>query len=232
VLAVGDAQFQKKCLGKIRDVSNGEGRTVLFVSHNMGVIANLCSRVVYLEAGAVRATGPAGPIINNYIQTGSALSGEVTWDESDATVCTSRVCLRRARILCDGQITSDVPIDRPAHLEFEFEVFGASRHVSSSVHLYDKQGVWVLCSGAKGSMLKPGGHRHRVTFPAEFFNNGVYTLSIALVTDGNVIEFIKTEAISFQVHETGVGREEYGGVINGCIRPKLEWSNQPMHTAK
>jgi lipopolysaccharide transport system ATP-binding protein len=228
VLAVGDAQFQKKCLGKIRAVSRDEGRTVLFVSHNMGVIANLCSRAVYLDNGSVRAEGAVDGILASYIQSGSVLRGEVFWEKNDRSAGNSRVRLNHARILCDGQISADTPIDRPVHLEYDFEVLDTARHVASSIHLYDKQGTWVLCSGVKGTLLQPGGYRHRIIFPAEFFNDGLYTLSIALVTDGNVIEVLKTEAISFVVHETGTGREEYGGVIHGCLRPRLESGSQPL----
>ncbi|SOD18638.1 polysaccharide ABC transporter ATP-binding protein [Pedobacter xixiisoli] len=83
VLAVGDAEFQKKCLGKMGDVSKGEGRTVLFVSHNMGSIMDLCRDSILLHHGSVEATGKSGEVINKYI-TGNALKSKI-WDREDTS---------------------------------------------------------------------------------------------------------------------------------------------------
>ncbi len=232
VLAVGDAAFQKKCLGKIGEVSRDAGRTVLFVSHNMGVVANLCSRAILLKDGRVLKDGPANQVVSSYIQAGAQGVGEVEWRAETPDVTSERLRLRAARIVLDGVATGDVPIDREVALEYDFEVRGARANVTSSIHLFDKQGVWVLCSGPASADLEPGRHRHRVTFPANFLNDGLYTASIFLITNVTQIQVQKREAISFCVYETGTGREEYGGAIGGCVRPRLEWRTGPVPTVE
>jgi len=120
-----------------------------------------------------------------------------------------------------------VPIDRSAILEFDFSVL-ARCQAGSSIHLFDKQGVWVLCSGPASTLLEPGRYRHRVTLPENFLNDGLYQVSIILLIDVTNIQVHVREAVSFTVHETGVGREEYGGVMNGCIRPLLAWESSAL----
>jgi len=228
VLAVGDAAFQKKCLGKIGQVAQGEGRTVLFVSHNMGVVANLCTRAVLLGGGRVLADGPTGRVVNDYIQAGALAGGQARWLDNDRQAGNDRLRLHGARIVCDRQVTADVPIDREVTVEFDFSVLGTRRNVLSSIHLFDKQGVWVLCSGPASAELAPGRYRHRVTLPANFLNDGLYQVTIILITDVTNIQVKIQEAVAFMVHETGIGREEYGGVINGCVRPRLAWESSAL----
>ncbi len=224
VLAVGDSAFQAKCLGKIGEVSRGHGRTVLFVSHNMGVVANLCSRVVLLGNGAVIADGPPSRVVNAYIQSGAHSSGQAVWPEDDAAAGNERMRLHSARIVSEGKMSAEVGIDREVTVEFDFSVLGATRNAVSSIHLFDKQGVWVLCSGPTSVMLEPGRYRHAVTIPGNFLNDGLYTVSIILLTDVTNIQVHIRDAVSFTVHETGVGRAEYGGVVNGCVRPHFPWT--------
>ncbi len=231
VLAVGDSAFQKKCLGKIGEVARGEGRTVLFVSHNMGVVANLCSRALLLDAGRVVRDGPANQVVSAHVQTNTQSAGAVEWPAADASVRSERLRLINARILVAGQMSGDVPIDQEAILDYTFEVRDGSGSVTSSIHLFDKQGVWVLCSGPASAELGPGLYRHQVKFPPNFFNDGLYTLSIILLTNVTQIQVHKRDAISFSVFETGVGREEYGGIIHGCVRPVLPWQTGPVPPA-
>src|SRR5204863_3032078 len=83
VLSVGDLEFQKKCLGKMQSVSS-QGRTVLFVSHNMTAITSLCQRAVLLSQGMVQAIGPAPEMVARYVQQGLKGIGEVTWTDENA----------------------------------------------------------------------------------------------------------------------------------------------------
>jgi hypothetical protein len=94
--------------------------------------------------------------------------------------------------------------------------------------LFDKQGTWVLCSGTKSENLEPGRYAHRYHFPANFLNDGRYYFNVMLVRNATDIEVSIPDAISFFVHETGIGRDEYGGVINGCIRPHLLVESRPI----
>ena len=227
VLAVGDMEFQKKCLGKMKAVSANEGRTVLFVSHNLGVIANLCSQVILLRKGMMAGQGAPAGIISEYIGAGDARTGEATWPDNRSAT-NDRVAIRAARVTSNGQISTDVAIDRPVMLEIEFEVFQPTGNLTSSIHLFDKQGTWVLCSGVKSEKFEPGRYVHRYHIPPNFLNDGRYYFNIMLVRNATIMEQYIPEAIAFFVHETGVGREEYGGVISGCIRPHLLVESMPI----
>ncbi len=225
VLAVGDAAFQKKCLGKINQVSRDAGRTVIFVSHNLGVVANLCGRAIFMENGRVKFAGQAGEVVASYIRSGDHAGGEVAWPPEDPRAGNNRVRLHRARIVTEGRISHDVPIDRDVFIEYEFAVHTPDLTLTSSIHLFDKHGACVLSSGPGNSTPSVGIYRDRVRLPANFLNDGLYSVSIILITDSARIEIHLTDAITFTVHETGAGRNEFTGTIIGCIRPKLDWQN-------
>jgi lipopolysaccharide transport system ATP-binding protein len=204
----------------MEDVAKG-GRTVIFVSHNTGVLLNLCPKCILLENGAKIKEGPSPEVIAEYIKVGSQSVGEVSWELTDPRAGNDNLRLHQARILCQGEVTGEVSINREVILQFDFDVLRNDLLVSSSIHLHDKQGVWVLCSGTATSQLARGMHQHEYVFPANFFNDGLYTLTLFLITKVTQIEVCVRDAISFTVHETGFGREEYGGAIGGCVRPLL-----------
>ena len=109
VLAVGDADFQKKALGKMENVSHGEGRTILFVSHNMSSIINLCNRAILLNEGKIVADGKADKVVRQYLSTGDATDGEVVWANPDDAPGNESVRLYSVKILQDG-------VDGPAEV--------------------------------------------------------------------------------------------------------------------
>lgn len=222
VLAVGDAQFQKKCLGKMRSVSSN-GRTVLFVSHNMGVVANLCSRAIMMASGTKVAEGKPETIIERFISDHEESVAEITWAPNNPDASNERVRLCAARLRSDGEIRTQVGIDRPVELEYEFEVKSRTQAVSSKLEMNDKHGVLVFTTSPTSQEYEPGTYRHRVTFPANFFNDGLYTVNLTLITNVTLHEFTVRDAIIFGVHETGAGREQFGGSIAGCLRPKFDW---------
>jgi len=226
VLAVGDATFQKKCLGKMGEVAKG-GRTVLFVSHNLTVIASLCQRSLLLQGGIKTIDGPTQNVLASYVQTAVATPGEVCWEATNRDANNGRLRLVAARILCEGKVTGDVQIEKPAVLQYDFEVLQPGLNVCTSIHLFDKHGIWVLCGGNCSKVLAPGAHQHSCTFPADLLNNGRYSLSIILITDTTRLDVHIRDAISFVVHETK-GREEYLGAIGGCVRPRLEWQERAL----
>ena len=226
VLAVGDAGFQKKCLGRMRAVA-GDGRTVIFVSHNMGVVANLCSRAIMLDNGVNAADGPPEQIVERYIESHEESVAEVVWACGHPDAATPRMRLCRARLRSDGEICTQVKIDRPVEVEYEFEILERRQLVTSGIHLNDKHGVMVLASCPPSHELEPGVYQHRVEFPADFFNDGLYTINILLLANITQAEVLVRDAIVFCVHETGAGREQYGGTIGGCLRPKLNWHAAP-----
>ena len=227
VLAVGDAEFQKKCVGKMQDVSRG-GRTVLFVSHNLTVISSLCQRAVLLEAGRKRMEGTPEEVVSSYIQSGASDAAEVAWKASDPAANNGRLRLAKARVLSGDKITAEVEIDKPTVLEYDFEVLEDNLNVCTSIHLFDKQGTCVLASGTGSALLKRGMYQHSCVFPAHFLNDMRYTAKIILLTDVTRWEVSVSDALSFLVHESKRNGEYLGGMI-GCIRPQLEWREKSLN---
>ena len=141
VLAVGDAGFQKKCIGKMSDVA-GHGRTVIFVSHNMGAIADLCHRCVWLDHGTVKATGPVEEAIHDYLtQTRSAQSATYVAPQGDAPMSDDMpAVLREAHLLsAKEQPTGHLRFGEPFAVEMVWEQSKAIPSVSYTVRFFDAQ---------------------------------------------------------------------------------------------
>ena len=228
VLAVGDAQFQQKCVGKMGQASR-DGRTVLFVSHNLAVVSSLCNRALLLEGGRKTSEGLAADVVSAYVQSDATTKGEVTWD-GEPNANNGRLRLGRARTLSNGQVTANVTIDQAVVVQYEFEVLLPELDVCTSIHLYDKYGTCVLASGTPSRVLEGGWYRHSCVFPANFLNDGRYTISILLISDITRFDVSLPEALSFVVHEVK-GREGWLGEVIGSIRPHLQWEETALEPA-
>ncbi|MEJ7654279.1 MAG: ABC transporter ATP-binding protein [Chloroflexia bacterium] len=119
VLAVGDAAFQKKCLGRMQDVAR-EGRTVLFVSHNMLAIQSLCQRAVWLEAGEVAADGEANTVVGAYLRQAFTGLSEQRWDDVETAPGNDYVRLHRVRVLPLEGAEAAPTVRTPFTIEFEY----------------------------------------------------------------------------------------------------------------
>jgi len=227
VLAVGDAEFQKKCVGKMGEVSK-EGRTVLLVSHNMTVLSSLCDRAILLENGEKKLEGSAEKVVSTYVQSGSFAVGEVSWKTSDKEANNGRMRLDKARIICDDKITADVFINKSVFIQYDFEVLIDDLNISTSIHLCDKHGACILATGMPSKLVKRGLFQQTCKIPPNFLNDIHYFVRIFLITDTTRIEVNIPDAISFIAHETE-GREEFIGTIIGCIRPNLEWDHKKLN---
>jgi lipopolysaccharide transport system ATP-binding protein len=227
VLAVGDAPFQEKCIGKMGQASRS-GRTVLFVSHALAVVAKLCDRVLFLEGGSKRMEGSPDEAIATYIDSVSSAPSEISWDESNRDVNSGRIRLIATRVLCEDKITADVDMDKPTIVQYDFEVMRGGLNVCSSIHLLDKHGTCVLASGTGSKPLEPGRYQHSCVLPANFLNDGHYSITILLIIDNTRFDVVVQDAISFVVHETKRWGEYLGSVI-GCVRPHLEWMERSLN---
>jgi len=242
VLAVGDAQFQKKCLGKMQDISSQEGRTVLFVSHNMGTVSALCTKGIYLKKGGVDFIGTAEEAIGRYVNDINQDQGEQTWLDDSEAPGSAILRFRAVRIISEERTTSDVPIDKEVHVEIDFSNHVAGTRVCPSVHLLDAMGVVVLTSANyPGASLQAdpwfdrpcpvGKYRVRCTLPANFLNEGKYHISVFLHTNRTHVEARIDDALAFTVHETGEMRKEYTGPWAGVVRTRLGWQTTPLSTS-
>lgn len=237
VLAVGDYEFQKKCLGKMQEVSGG-GRTVLFVSHNMGAIANLCSKTIWLDHGELVMVGDTREVIMEYLSSASENRGEVTWSEPESAPGNDTVRLKAVRIRSCNQVTQDVLINKDTIIEIDYWNLRDGSSYYTGVEILDKMNVLVLTSvnWPSANLIedpwaeKPrpkGLYRTTCVIPANFLNNDQYFINVLLTRPRRVFQEWRGSAlISFTVHDTGDMKKEFTGRWDGVVRPRLAWSTE------
>jgi lipopolysaccharide transport system ATP-binding protein len=224
VLAVGDAPFQKKCLGKIGEVAK-QGRTALIVSHNMVAVSGLCQRAVHLKNGSLVGDGPSSEIIAKYMSTGAGNLSKAIWPTPAEGPGSDKLRLQSVTIVSRGLETSDVQITEDVNVEIGYWSMRAGLNVSASIHLLDKYGNCVLCSGVENIGSREGLHKTICTLPGNLLNTGRYSISVFLLTDVTRFEVNMPQAVSFDVYETGEGRGSYLGEIIGAVRVRLPWQS-------
>ena len=144
VLAVGDASFQKKCLGKMEDVAKA-GRTVLFVSHNMAAVERLCQKVIWLQNGRMHTMGEAGEVVSQYLRTTLQTVTEQTWEDPNTAPGNDKVRLRRVCVRpVEGAATASINIRTPYVIEFDYWNLIPEARLDLSFHLYNEQGIMVF----------------------------------------------------------------------------------------
>ncbi len=138
VLAVGDAEFQQRCLGRMEDMSNS-GRTIVFVSHQMQAVAQLCDRAILLEKGGVVLDGPSGDVVAQYLQSVGGSSSTQFWPDLDSAPGDSLVRLRSVRVVdSDGAVTDAVDVRDSVGIEIAYTVLrNDGPAVFPKIKLYD-----------------------------------------------------------------------------------------------
>ena len=243
VLAVGDAEFQKKCLGKMQDVAKGEGRTILFVSHNMGAVAQLCTRALYLEAGRVVKQGNVNEIITFYLDRGSEQWTSKTWDENDCSAPGDETVRLVSVGVVDAnmrKIAGNVDVRGKVGIEIQYRVLRDDAIFAPSLHLHNSEGAqiflaidleedWVLAPRARGV------YRSTAWIPGNFLNIGMHYVSVAISRlDLHLLHLFERQVVVFSVTEasgTDTARGVYAGHLTGVIRPILEWETVALATA-
>ncbi len=229
VLAVGDSMFQKKCLGKMDDVAQ-QGRTVLFVSHNMPSVLRLCQRCVILQNGRLTASGPAGEMVQQYIKSAGEPSAQVVWPlETAPGNLTAKITAIRV-LNPQGRAENENFISRSVTLEMEFWCSGQDAAViTPSFHVNSAGGTRVFSTApyedpvlGKKSYAR-GFHKIHCIVPACFFNYGHYTVSGLIMRNINEVMVIREDAVSFRMNDDGVGRGGYTGEWGGVVRPLFAW---------
>jgi lipopolysaccharide transport system ATP-binding protein len=214
VLAVGDAEFQKKCLGKIQDVAENDGRTILFVSHNMAAIKSLCNNVLFLKNGKVRRRGVAHQVVQEYLEEGINLERGIKFKDKKNEF----VDLKSVEIISDEEV---LKIDKPLAIKFTYVVF-SKIELNLSLVLYTVDEIPVFNTGTFIEQTLKGTYEATCYIPANFLNDGLYTCRILFVKEGSVALADFYNVISFEMFESTRLGNWYGKWI-GVVRPKLEW---------
>jgi lipopolysaccharide transport system ATP-binding protein len=155
VLAVGDAEFQKKCLGKMGEVAKG-GRTVLFVSHNMTAVQSLCRRALLLVGGRLTADDAVGPVVTSYLREAQGSSEAKQWTDPQTAPGNDLIRIKRVHILPDGESAGLLTMHTPLHIETEYWVVKAGAATHLTYHLINDQGIIVLTSGCSSQVRQQG----------------------------------------------------------------------------
>ena len=234
VLAVGDAAFQKKCLGKLKDVASA-GRTVLFVSHNMAAITRLCGRVILLNGGTLAEDGSPDQVAKSYLRSGLGTTAARIWENGNfpgnevARLHAVRVLKR------DGSVTEAVDIRQAIGMEMEYDVIGEGHVLYPNFHVFNDEGVRVFIAidqdlDWRGRPRPKGRFISTAWIPGNFLAEGTHVVGAALTTfTPMTVHFEEQEAVAFQVVDTMTGdsaRGDYAGRLPGVVRPLLEWRTQ------
>ena len=232
VLAVGDAAFRKKCMGKMGDVA-GEGRTVMFVSHNMGAVQSLCHRVIWLDNGGIREVGEPGRVVADYLRTASTSSTDQAWDDIAAAPGNAEVRLRSASVRpTDGTAPEDITIRTPIALSFEFWNLKPGAVINLSLFLYNEQGVMVFNSAPltekvwSGRPHPVGLFRSECHVPGDLLNDGIYRVVVLVVRDHKDLVFRFEDIVTFEARDAPERRGDWYGKWHGAVRPELKWTTE------
>ncbi|UVT16963.1 MAG: ABC transporter ATP-binding protein [Nitrospira sp.] len=233
VLAVGDADFQKKCLGKMEGVAD-QGRTIFFVSHNMQAIARLCKRVIYLEDGKLRLDGSPHDVVKTYLHSGLGTMAIREWPDPVKAPKTevARLCAVRVRT-DDGQYTDNIDIRRPVGIEIEYEVLKPGCKFRAAIDVYNDEGVLIFIAleqdpAWRKRVRPPGRYQSIAWIPGNYLAEGTMIVNVALDrVDPYEVLFKVRQAVAFHITDTTDGdsaRGDYAGSLAGVVRPLLNWS--------
>ncbi len=221
VLAVGDTAFQRKCLGKMEDVTR-EGRTVIFVSHNLAAVNTLTTRCLYLDHGRVVALGPTEEIVNAYLA--GKEDGSVEWVAE--TPSSHPLQVTRVRLLQgNGEPSAKFEADEGIDVEIQYEVRQAVANALVEFFVLTLEGVHLLTSGdhdtdaTRYEQRTPGTYTARIRIPGNLLNLGTYVLRINSGTHRET--FDHADALTFQIHEPRNLTARHNR--RGLLLPMLPW---------
>lgn len=237
VLAVGDAAFQRKCLGRMADVRR-QGRTVLFVSHNLQAIRSLCGRCAWLDAGRLRSTGEAQHVVTKYLADGMAGSAEVEFPPDAAEHATDIVRLRRVALQRAGTPATAFRISEPLDVVVDYDALNDSTVLYPGIQVRDEFGGVVFASIDYPSTVRSpdpiahgprgrGSFRSTVRVPGELLNTGAYTIDVGIADERIEWQHLDSEAVlRFEISDDGVYGVEHRGGWAGSVRPRLSWKTE------
>lgn len=229
VLAVGDADFQKKCLGKMQDISQS-GRTVIFVSHSMQTVTSLCDRCILLEKGQVKRDGSPSEVVLEYLGGGSGL-GRAEFASLARSVGDEYVQLLYGEVVDEaGAPVAEADIRKAVKIRMGFRVLKQSTiKYIPNFHFVVPGGVYAFVSSPNSvSELTPGDYVAECELPGDFLNEGAYFVGLAISSyaPGLAVHFYEQSALTFNVRDSmegSVGRHGYANIMPGVVRPRLNW---------
>jgi lipopolysaccharide transport system ATP-binding protein len=235
VLAVGDAEFQQRCLGRMESFSGG-GRTVLFVSHNMQTINQLCDRVIWIDGGSIMDDGDPSQVVTNYLHSTSyASGGHISWpdDESAPGDDVARLLSVRA-VDEDGNTVETIDVREPVGIEIRYRVLRSGPAIFAKIRVVEPRGTAAFnaldTARHAEQSSEPGVYASTAWIPPNLLTEGTTKIDAAVCTlhaPKLLQRAARYEAVSFTVLDPGDGdsaRGRFTGQLSGAVRPLLEWT--------
>ncbi|MGA8871635.1 MAG: ABC transporter ATP-binding protein [Candidatus Acidiferrales bacterium] len=237
VLAVGDANFQRKCLQKMHDVSQ-QGRTVVFVSHNMQAVVRLCPRVILLDQGQVVRDGPAHEVVSTYLDSGSGCIASREWRDSNCAPGSAMGRLLAVRVRGeDGQVRETFDIRRSVMIEMEYEILKAGHVVIPYHNLENHEGIELFSALDRDPQWRRrprpvGRYLSTVRIPGNFLNEGLHVVTSGIATLlPQKVEFYVRDAAAFHIVDSpgdDTARSDWSHSLSGVVRPALTWTTTAL----
>lgn len=228
VLAVGDAEFQKKCLGKMQEVSSRDGRTILFVSHNMGAISSLCTSAILLEKGLLKNSGKTDDIISQYLITDNSHKPEHEFRDQDKDIYFKKISVYSGK---SESLTNEIDVRYPFTLKFTYRIKNYINGLSIAFAIYSNNGTKVFYSSVNVDDLmenvdnKTGVHTAQVNIPGYFLTPGSYFINASAQIENIQLFDFKEGIIHFDIIESGTSLHKFMGKDIGLVLVDLDWKN-------
>lgn len=226
VLAVGDAEFQKKAIGKMKDISKGGGRTVLFVSHNMAAVKSLCKKGVLLENGMVKETGDVDTIVGHYLKGNNEVANHKYWAEPE--IKKEGFELLEIGVRKQGaDYAENIRVDDNVEVFVKYRVTQRYDQLHLTYHFKNEQGQKIFsCSG--GTRCYPlehdeGVYEQTMQIPANFLNWGNYFIDLFVVKDRSKAFIIEDDIVSFTLGNRNQALGTWMGREPGDVTPKFDF---------
>jgi lipopolysaccharide transport system ATP-binding protein len=232
VLAVGDVNFQRKCLNKMEDVRQ-HGRTILFVSHNMAAVTRLCQRAILISHGVIQKDGPAAEVASAYLSSSLRTSAERSWPSPESAPGNEVVRLQEVRVRDEaGKTVEHIDIRCRVGLEMTYEVLTPGHQISVHMSLSNESGVCLFGTGDLDLRWRdprpPGRFTSTVWIPGNFLAEGAIVVSAAASSHQPFRRhFTAQDVVAFHVTdplEGGSARGDWDGEFPGLVRPLLPWT--------
>ena len=222
VLAVGDAEFQKKCLGKMKDVSN-QGRTVIFVSHNLVAVKSLCQRGILMERGGIAFMGSADETVEHYMKVNAAqLNPSISFENPVDALGNELIKLKTVSVEPTNPFITD-----EISIHFSFWNLSEDPSIFLAFDLIDLHEEVVFGSGFKIDKGIDNLCHATCTIPGDLMNDGVYSIELYFNTSDMRLLLSLPSTVSFEIADKERSYA-YFGKINGAVRPKLHWNIKPQ----
>jgi lipopolysaccharide transport system ATP-binding protein len=222
VLAVGDAEFQRKCLGKMKDASTS-GRTILFVSHNLTAVQGLCNKAMFMQKGQLMEMGETNQVLATYLSHVQKTALESWWltpEEAPGNTLARLKSIKLVPDFIDNQKHIDVRTPFKIQIEFWNMMEGANLNIS--LHLNSLTGECIFNIGTLSQTFEKGIITAECEIPGNYLNDGSYSISFMVVKDTSTLIYNFEEALIFEIGDYREGTSWYGK-WPGYVRPKIDF---------